>query len=157
MDSDISTPANVFEAQELLEGEDGEVYLGKREIGTNKVGMVAWKVTMKTPEYPEGREVVFIANDVTVQSGSFGVPEDEVFFKASKFARENKLPRVYIACNSGARIGLVEDLKPKFNIKFVDEANPSKGFEYLYLDDDTYKSLPEGSVNVEKRLVCVIV
>jgi len=148
--SDISTPANVFEAQELLEGEDGELYLGKREIGTNKVGMVAWKVTMKTPEYPEGREVVFIANDVTVQSGSFGVPEDEVFFKASKFARENKLPRVYIACNSGARIGLVEDLKPKFNIKFVDEANPSKGFEYLYLDDDTYKSLPEGSVNVEK-------
>lgn len=150
MGSDISTPANVFEAQELLEGEDGELYLGKREIGTNKVGMVAWKVTMKTPEYPEGREVVFIANDVTVQSGSFGVPEDEVFFKASKFARENKLPRVYIACNSGARIGLVEDLKPKFNIKFVDEANPSKGFEYLYLDDDTYKSLPEGSVNVEK-------
>ena len=150
MDSDISTPSNVFEAQELLEGEDGELYLGNREIGTNKVGMVAWKVTMKTPEYPEGREVVFIANDVTVQSGSFGVPEDEVFFKASKFARENKLPRVYIACNSGARIGLVEDLKPKFNIKFVDEANPSKGFEYLYLDDDTYKALPEGSVNVEK-------
>ncbi|KAL7551918.1 hypothetical protein ACHAWF_015125 [Thalassiosira exigua] len=145
-----SVPANMFEAQELLEGDDGELYLGKREIGTNKVGMVAWKVTMKTPEYPEGREVVFIANDVTVQSGSFGVPEDELFFKASKYARENKLPRVYIACNSGARIGLVDDLKPKFNIKFVDEASPSKGFEYLYLTDDVYKSLPEGSVNVEK-------
>merc|ERR1719203_2499628 len=105
---------------------------------------------MKTPEYPEGREVVFVANDVTVQSGSFGVPEDEIFYKASKYARENKLPRVYIACNSGARIGLVDDLKPKFNIKFVDEASPSKGFEYLYLTDDVYKSLPEGSVNVEK-------
>merc|ERR1711937_421340 len=97
-----------------------------------------------------GREVVFIANDVTVQSGSFGVPEDEVFFKASKYARENKLPRVYIACNSGARIGLVDDLKPKFNIKFFDEASPSKGFEYLYLTDDVYQSLPQGSVNVEK-------
>jgi len=148
--SDVSTPANVFEAQELLDGDDGELVLGKREIGTNKVGMVAWKVTMKTPEYPDGREVVFIANDVTVQSGSFGVPEDELFFKASKYARERKIPRVYIACNSGARIGLVEDLKPKFDIKFVDEANPSKGFEYLYLDDDAYRSLPEGSVNVEK-------
>merc|ERR1712127_145701 len=91
-----------------------------------------------------------IANDVTVQSGSFGVPEDEIFYKASKYARENKLPRVYIACNSGARIGLVDDLKPKFNIKFVDEASPSKGFEYLYLTDDVYKALPEGSVNVEK-------
>merc|ERR1711937_507817 len=97
-----------------------------------------------------GREVVFIANDVTVQSGSFGVPEDEIFYKASKYARENKMPRVYIACNSGARIGLVEDLKPEFNIKFVDEANPSKGFEYLYLDDDTYKSLPEGAVIANK-------
>jgi len=145
-----STPANLFEAQELLEGEDGELAIGKREIGSNKVGMVAWVIKMKTPEYPDGREVVFIANDVTVQSGSFGVPEDELFFKASKYARENKLPRVYIACNSGARIGLVDDLKPKFNIKFVDDASPSKGFEYLYLTDDVYKSLPEGAVNVEK-------
>jgi acetyl-CoA carboxylase/biotin carboxylase 1 len=151
LNKDVSAaPNNLFEAQELLEGNDGELYLGKREIGTNKVGMVAWVVKMKTPEYPEGREVVFIANDVTVQSGSFGVPEDEVFFKASKYARDNKLPRVYIACNSGARIGLVEDLKPKFNIKFVDEASPSKGFEYLYLTDEVYKSLPEGTVNVEK-------
>jgi len=145
-----SIPSNVFEAQELIEGEDGELVLGKREIGSNKVGMVAWVAKMKTPEYPEGREVVFIANDVTVQSGSFGVAEDEVFFKASKYARENKIPRVYIACNSGARIGLVEDLKPKFEIKFIDEAAPSKGFEYLYLTDEVYKSLPEGSVNVEK-------
>ena len=148
--SDVSIPSNVFEAQELLEGEDGELYRGKREIGTNKVGMVAWVATMKTPEYPEGREVVFISNDVTVQSGSFGVAEDEVFYKASKYARENKLPRVYIACNSGARIGLVDDLKPKFNIKFIDETSPSKGFEYLYLTDEVYKSLPEGSVNVEE-------
>jgi acetyl-CoA carboxylase/biotin carboxylase 1 len=143
-------PANVFEAEELLEDADGELVTGKREIGTNKVGMVAWKVTMKTPEYPEGREVVVIANDVTVGAGSFGVEEDEIFYKASKYARENKIPRVYIACNSGARIGLVDDLKPKFQIKFIDEASPSKGFEYLYLDDATYKSLPEGSVNVRQ-------
>jgi len=143
-------PGGLFESQELLEGPDGNLVLGKREIGTNKVGMVAWLVKMKTPEYPEGREVVFIANDVTVQSGSFGVPEDELFFKASKYAREHKLPRVYIACNSGARIGLVDDLKPKFNIKFIDEASPSKGFEYLYLTDEVYKSLPEGSVNVRQ-------
>ena len=148
--SDVTIPANVFEAQELLEDANGGLVTGKREIGTNKVGMVAWKVTMKTPEYPEGREVVVIANDVTVGAGSFGVEEDEIFFKASKYARESKIPRVYIACNSGARIGLVDDLKPKFQIKFVDEASPSKGFEYLYLDDATYKSLPEGSVNVRQ-------
>ena len=145
-----TTPSDLFEAQELIEGPDGVFAPGSRPIGTNKEGMVAWLVTMKTPEYPDGREVVFVANDVTVQSGSFGVPEDEIFFKASKYAREKKIPRVYIACNSGARIGLVDDLKPKFNIKFVDEANPSKGFEYLYLTDEVYKSLDEGSVNVEK-------
>jgi hypothetical protein len=29
-----------------------------------------------------------IANDVTVQSGSFGVQEDDFFFKASVYARE---------------------------------------------------------------------
>jgi acetyl-CoA carboxylase/biotin carboxylase 1 len=143
-------PTNIFEAQELLEGADGDLVPGKREIGTNKVGMVAWLVNMKTPEYPSGRKVVFISNDVTVQSGSFGVPEDDLFFKASKFARMNKIPRVYISCNSGARIGLVEDLKPKFNIKFVDDASPSKGFKYLYLTDEVYKALPEGMVNVEK-------
>ena len=44
-----------------------------RIVGTNKIGMLAWHVTMKTPEYPDGREIVVIANDVTVQSGSFGV------------------------------------------------------------------------------------
>jgi hypothetical protein len=44
-----------------------------RIVGTNKIGMLAWHMTMKTPEYPDGREIVLIANDVTFQSGSFGV------------------------------------------------------------------------------------
>ena len=139
-------PDKLFESQEFIEGADGELTLGSRVIGTNTVGMVAWLVKMKTPEYPEGREAVVIANDVTVQSGSFGVDEDEFFFKASKWARENQLPRLYISCNAGARIGLVDELKSKINIKFVDEANPSKGFEYLYLSDADYKELPEGTV-----------
>ena len=81
-------------------------------VGENKVGMVAWICTMRSPQYPAGREVVLVANDTTFQSGSFGVPEDEFFFKASEYARVRGIPRVYIACNSGARIGLVEELKP---------------------------------------------
>jgi len=143
-------PSGIFSSQELVEDENGDLVLGSRPIGTNKVGMVAWVVTMKTPEYPEGRDVVFIANDVTVKSGSFGVEEDEVYFKASKYARENKLPRVYIACNAGARIGLYDSLKEKINIKFYDEESPAKGFEYLYLSDEDYKALPEGAVNAHK-------
>lgn len=41
--------------------------------------MIAWHASMKTPEYPQGRELVIIANDVTFQSGSFGVKEDDFF------------------------------------------------------------------------------
>ncbi|CAJ1961615.1 unnamed protein product [Cylindrotheca closterium] len=143
-------PANLFEVQEFLDGADGELVLGSRQIGTNQIGMLAWLLTMKTPEYPEGREVVLISNDVTVQSGSFGVEEDEFFYKASKYAREHKLPRVYISCNAGARIGLVDELKDKINIKFIDKENPGKGFEYLYLSDADYKVLPEGTVIADK-------
>ena len=143
-------PAGFFSSQELVENEDVELVPGARPIGTNKVGMVAWRVTMKTPEYPEGRDVVFIANDVTVKSGSFGVQEDEMYYKASKYARENGLPRVYIACNAGARIGLYEDLKEKIKVKYYDENSPTKGYEYLYLTDEDYKALPEGAVNAHK-------
>mmetsp|Transcript_36979 Transcript_36979/g.89793 ORF Transcript_36979/g.89793 Transcript_36979/m.89793 type:complete len:2085 (+) Transcript_36979:524-6778(+) len=142
-------PANLFEAKEFID-EDGSVTLGSRMIGTNTIGMLAWLVSMKTPEYPEGRDVVLIANDVTVQSGSFGVEEDEFFYAASKYARENNLPRLYISCNAGARIGLVDELKSKINIKFVDPMNPSKGFEYLYLTEADYKALPEGTVIANK-------
>lgn len=53
----------------------------KRFPGENKIGMLAWHVTLKTPHYPQGREVVVIANDVTVQSGSFGIQEDYFFNK----------------------------------------------------------------------------
>ena len=48
-----------------------------RPVGTNDVGMLAWSVHMKTPEYPEGRDIVIVANDVTVQSGEKCPPPSE--------------------------------------------------------------------------------
>ena len=45
----------------------------------SQVGMVAWRLKLRTPQYPEGREVVLIANDITHQIGSFGPPEDQLF------------------------------------------------------------------------------
>ena len=143
-------PGGIFASEELLMQPDGSLARGTRDIGTNDIGMVAWVVKMKTPEYPLGREVVFVANDVTFQSGSFGVPEDDFFMAASSYARERKIPRVYIACNAGARIGLVEELKPAFQVKFTDPSNPSQGFEYLYLKDEDYAVLPPGTVNAVK-------
>ena len=58
--------------------------------------------------------------------GSFGVAEDHFFKKASEYARQRGLPRVFIACNSGARVGLVEEIMPKIRVHWKDEADPSK-------------------------------
>jgi len=143
-------PSEIFKAEELVLKGHALVKDDSRLVGTNTLGMLAWHTVMKTPEYPEGREVVLIANDVTVQSGSFGVKEDEFFFKASEYARERGLPRVYISSNSGARIGLVEELKPKFKIAWNDESNPNQGFSYLYLTEEDYKGLPAGTVDAEE-------
>ncbi|CAM9982322.1 unnamed protein product, partial [Laminaria digitata] len=64
-----------------------------RAAGLNDVGMVAWMVTLRTPEYREGRQAVIIANDITHQAGSFGTREDVVFLLASRLSRERGLPR----------------------------------------------------------------
>lgn len=67
--------------------------------------MVAWKMSLSTPEYPDGRDIILIANDITFLIGSFGPKEDIVFCLASELARKLKIPRIYISANSGARIG----------------------------------------------------
>jgi len=149
---DLQMPASesLLQAKELVLGADNKLQLQERPVGSNKIGMLAWVVNMKTPEFPNGRDVVLIANDVTVQSGSFGVAEDDFYFAASEYARERGLPRLYIACNSGARIGLIEELKPMFKVAWNDEADPAKGFKYLYLTEEDYNGLKEGTVEAKK-------
>ena len=142
-----SPPGLLFSFDELVLNRNGDLVKEKRFPGMNKIGMLAWHTVLKTPAYPEGREMVLIANDVTVQSGSFGVQEDDFFYKASEYARLKGLPRVYIACNSGARIGLVDELKPKFKVLWKDESNPALGFEKLYLTEEDYKALAPGTVD----------
>lgn len=44
-----------------------------------QIGMVAWKITLKTPEFPAGRDIILIANDMTFKIGSFGPLEDMLF------------------------------------------------------------------------------
>jgi len=110
-------------------------------------GMVAWKIRLFTPEYPEkGREIIVIANDLTFEIGSFGVDEDVIFKKASEYARLNGIPRIYISANSGARIGLAQEVQDAFRVKWVDENDPNKGFKYLYLSDEDYQKLSPLSV-----------
>lgn len=52
----------------------------KRVPGENNVGMVAWRLSLYTPEYSEGRDIIVIANDITYCVGSFGPREDKVYF-----------------------------------------------------------------------------
>lgn len=101
--------------------------------------MVAWLFQLFTPEYPAGREIVVIANDITVSIGSFGPTEDLLFYKASEYARTHGLPRIYISANSGARIGLAEELQKCFQVAWNDVNNPAKGFKYLYLSTEDYE------------------
>lgn len=82
----------------------------ERGPGNNDVGMVAWHMTLKTPECQQGRQVIAVANDITHKSGSFGPTEDALFRAAGELALEQRLPLVYLAANSGARVGLAEEV-----------------------------------------------
>ncbi|CAG8532450.1 333_t:CDS:2 [Funneliformis mosseae] len=139
----LKCPSDVLEAKELVLDEMNNLQEVDRAPGTNSFGMVAWIFTLFTPEYPKGRKIVVIANDITYQIGSFGPIEDQFFYKATELARKLGIPRVYLSANSGARIGLAEEVMNHFNVAWVDKGNPSKGIKYLYLDSETYKQLQQ--------------
>lgn len=136
-DPKTKLPLQKFTAAEAQEGIMTPIQC---EPGMNSAGMVAWVINLITPEYPSGREFVLIANDITHQAGSFGTKEDVVFFKASEYARTRGLPRIFIAANSGARIGMAESLKKIFHVCWLDEEDPSKGFKYIYMKSSDYES-----------------
>ncbi|XP_059192405.1 acetyl-CoA carboxylase isoform X2 [Centropristis striata] len=131
-------PKDVLMCTELVLDPQGRLVQMNRQPGDNDVGMVAFKMKMKTPEYPEGRDIIVICNDITHMIGSFGPQEDELFLKASELARAEGIPRIYIAANSGARIGLAEEIKHMFQVAWIDDADPYKGFKYLYLTPQDY-------------------
>ena len=56
-------------------------------------------------------QVVAIANDITFNSGAFGPREDAMFRAVTEHALQQKLPLVYLAANSGARVGLANEVK----------------------------------------------
>lgn len=88
--------------------------------------MVAFRMKLKTQEYPEGRDVIVIGNDITFRIGSFGPREDLLYLRASALARAEGIPKIYLAANSGARIGLAEEIKHMFQVAWVDPEDPHK-------------------------------
>uniref|UniRef100_A0A8C3KG99 acetyl-CoA carboxylase n=1 Tax=Calidris pygmaea TaxID=425635 RepID=A0A8C3KG99_9CHAR len=131
-------PKDVLTYTELVLDSQGQLVQMNRVPGGNEVGMVAFKMKLKTPEYPKGREIVLICNDITHKIGSFGPEEDLVFLRASELARAEGIPRIYIAANSGARIGFADEIKHMFQVAWIDPEDPYKGFKYLYLTPQDY-------------------
>ena len=101
----------------------------------------------------KGRQVVLIANDITHKAGSFGTREDVVFKLASEYARAKRIPRLFIAANSGARIGLADRVKQKFKVAFKDPSRPENGFDYLFVTKSDYLDLVKNEKEVVADLV----
>lgn len=121
--------------------------------GENDLGMIAWKMSFMTPEYPKGRDIIVIANDITHKIGSFGTDEDILFKKASELARKLGVPRIYLSANSGARIGLAEELKAMFKVAWIDASNPDKGYRYLYLSAGDYERVKRYETELGEPIV----
>lgn len=129
-------PKAFFESKELILDEDDQLVELERAPGNNTCGMVGWVFTMRTPAYPNGRRLVAIANDITYKVGSFGPQEDQFSYLASQYARERGLPRIYLSANSGARIGLAEEVMNLFSLFMRMECSwqAGKGIQVSLLD-----------------------
>lgn len=112
--------------QEKKSAQEACIYLFVSLSLLLQIGMVAWKMTLKSPEYPEGRDIIVIGNDITYRIGSFGPQEDLLFLRASELARAEGIPRIYVSANSGARIGLAEEIRHMFHVAWVDPEDPYK-------------------------------
>ncbi|XP_029777234.1 acetyl-CoA carboxylase 2 isoform X3 [Suricata suricatta] len=134
-------PKDILTYTELVLDPQGQLVEMNRLPGGNEVGMVAFKMRFKTREYPEGREAIVIANDITFRIGCFSLGEDLLYLRASEMARAEGIPKIYLAANSGACIGLAEEIKQMFQVAWVDPGDPYKGFKYLYLTPQDYASI----------------
>jgi len=146
-------PEDVFESRELIIDDKDDLVEVNRDPGTNSCGMVAWLITAKTPEYPKGRRFVIIANDITFKIGSFGPQEDRFFHQATELARKLGIPRVYLSANSGARIGIAEELIPHFSVAWNDPGVPANGFKYLYLTPEKHARFQDQREVITERVV----
>lgn len=128
----------------VLDDHDKLIEVG-REPGNNTCGMVGWLISARTPEYPKGRKFIIVANDITFNIGSFGPKEDHFFHKCTEMARALGIPRIYLSANSGARLGIANELIPHFKVAWNDPNKQEAGFKYLYLDEETKKRFEDGA------------
>lgn len=70
--------------------------------------------------------------NITVKKSSFYFVLFQIF---------QGLPRIYISANSGARIGLAEEVRHLFKVAWVDPNDLYKGLKYIYLTPHDYKKV----------------
>ena len=58
-----------------------------------------------------------MANDITFNLGSFGPMEDAAFKAATEHALEERLHIAYLVANSGARVGLANEIKQCLQVR----------------------------------------
>ena len=75
--------------------------------------------------------MVAVANDITHNSGAFGPREDAVFRAATELAIAERLPLVYLAANSGARVGLAAEVKACLQARAASLWLPAPWFHYV--------------------------
>uniref|UniRef100_A0A5K3G3S5 CoA carboxyltransferase N-terminal domain-containing protein n=2 Tax=Mesocestoides corti TaxID=53468 RepID=A0A5K3G3S5_MESCO len=112
---------HILQCKELRLNNDGDLVHVERTPSLYEIGVVVWYIVMSTPEYPEGRPIILIANDDTLKEGSFGPRESLVFCRASELARRLRIPRIFISSTAGALFGLAEEVKSVFRVAWVDE------------------------------------
>ncbi|KJP89997.1 hypothetical protein AK88_00453 [Plasmodium fragile] len=125
----------------------------KLNVGQNNLSVIGLLMNVKTIEYKEGRDVIFILNDITTHGGSFSVVEDQLFYAISSYAREKKIPRIYISCNSGARIGLYNFLMDKIQVSWKDEKKKELGYDYIYITEDVKNRIAKEDMIFLKELI----
>ena len=136
----------MFDAKAIFQLLFDDKGLCKTKNFTKDFGMIAFEIELKN-----NIKFILIANDITINVGSFSWKEDIVFLKASQYARINNLPRIYISSNSGAQLDLNYKVKDKVKIKWIQD-NPELGFEFLYLEEENYNELKD-EVEIEIRLI----
>ncbi|XP_052169537.1 acetyl-CoA carboxylase 1 [Oryza glaberrima] len=124
----------------------------ERSPGINDIGIVAWIMKLSTPEFPSGREIIVVSNDVTFKAGSFGPREDAFFDAVTNLACERKLPLIYLSATAGARLGVAEEIKACFNVGWSDDESPERGFHYIYLTEQDYSRLSSSVIAHELKL-----
>ncbi|KAF7683984.1 Acetyl-CoA carboxylase 2 [Astathelohania contejeani] len=114
----------IYFIKKNLTNQINEIFLKKENnkyLITKKNNNKCIKIGIKGFDIKYGNSrLVIIINDITHKNGSFSKLEGIMFCKLSKLCRRKQIHRIYIACNSGARIGIFENLKKDL---FVQKGN----------------------------------